>query len=176
MELNWLDIILSATMVLSIIISFFRGFMREVVSLIAWTLGIGLALKFADPLADTMQPVVTSDFLRYLLAFAGIFLVFFILGVITNTLIRNFVEKNGVTITDRTFGLFFGAARGFLAVTVVLMFMKVTPAVNTQWYQKSQLVPRFAPAVKWLDSYLPSRMHHMQNWVGTSPDDDNANA
>ena len=96
-SLNWVDYSILGIIVFSIIISFFRGFSREAVSLVVWVLGIMVALKFADPTSIFFKTWIASPTLRYIIAFATLFLIIFIVGILLNAAIHALVKKAGLS-------------------------------------------------------------------------------
>lgn len=164
-HLNWFDFVIMAIIVLSIVISFFRGFLREAISLITWIMGVLVALKFASRASDLLPSFIHSTMLRFLIAFVALFLAVFILGFIINFIVKRLMDMTGLSIVDRVLGILFGSVRGLIAVGVILMFISVSPMEKSQWVRNSQLAPEFTPLVTWLDSYLPEQLGNVSQWV-----------
>lgn len=164
-SLNWFDWTIIGVILLSMIVSFFRGFLREAVSLITWIAAVLVGLKFATPLSEEFVAHIESATLRYLLAFLCIFFVILIIGFLVNVIIKYLVDKTGIGIIDRLVGVVFGAARGILAVGVILMFLQVSPAGDSAWWKNSNMVVRFRPLVSWLNSFLPEKVKHVSLWM-----------
>jgi len=164
-HLNWFDFVIMAIIVLSITISFFRGFLKESISLITWVMAVVVALKFASRVTDLMQSLIHSEILRYLVAFLALFTLVFILGVIINLIVHRLIDVVGLTIVDRVLGIVFGSARGLIAVAVILMFLSVTPMEDTKWLATSQLAPEFTSMVTWLDGFMPEQLQQVSQWV-----------
>lgn len=169
-DFNWVDYTIIGIVGFSTIISFFRGFLREAISLIVWIVGILVALKFADTLQPHFQTVITSPGLRYAVAVVAIFLAVFIAGIILNAIVQAIVNKSGLSITDRFLGLFFGIGRGILIVSVLLMFMGITEAPKegqskTNVFNRSQLAPKFVPITSWLNGFLPKQIKNFSEWL-----------
>ncbi len=167
--LNWVDFIIIGIIFISVLISFFRGLIREAISLGFWLVGLMVALKFALPVHEYLSHWIGSPMLRYLLAFVGLFLIVFVIGVITNLLIQAMVKAAGLSFTDRLLGIFFGAARGLAIVTVLLLFVSSGTLQDAQAIQQSRLAPQFMPLVSWLRQFLPDHMQTVSNWVQPDP-------
>lgn len=171
MTLNWFDFGIITVLVLSILISFFRGFLREAISLITWVAGIILALRYAPAGAGWLSGVIRTPMLSYVIAFVLIFLAVFIVGLMIGVLIKRAVNATGLSFADRMMGGAFGAARGILLVAIVLMFMTMTAFKDMDAVAQSELSPTFMPLVSWLDGYLPEQLQHVTQWMAI---DDNA--
>lgn len=164
-SLNWVDYFILGIIAFSIIISFFRGFLREAVSLVVWLVGILVALKFANFVSDLIKTWIASSTLRYIVAFVALFLIIFIIGMFINIILHAFVKRTGLGVTDRMLGVAFGAARGLLIVTVLLMFASVGKIEGGVYFTQSRLAPKFKPMVSWLSGFLPQQMGRFSQWV-----------
>ena len=80
---NWLDYTIVGIVVLSTIVSFFRGFIREAISLCIWAIGIVLALKLAPQLEERIHAVTHWDTLSYVLAFGVVFFSVWLIGPVS---------------------------------------------------------------------------------------------
>jgi len=167
-SMNWFDLAIIGIIAISIIVSFFRGLLREMVSLIAWVAAVLLALKFGQYLGEDIAKHFSSPMVRYLIGFFVIFIAVLVVGFIVNVIIKYLIDKVGAGFFDRIFGVVFGAARGLLFVAVVLMFLGVSPMRDATWLQDSQIAPMFEPLVSWLDSFLPKQLKQLSEWVSNS--------
>jgi membrane protein required for colicin V production len=163
--LNWVDYTLMGIVLLSTVISFFRGFLREAISLISWVSALVFALLFSDQLQKLMTDWIGSELLRYVLAFIVIFVAVILLGIIINAIVHLFVKSTGFSLPDRLMGLFFGFIRGILVVLVLLMFVNMGTLTETDALVQSRLAKYFKPAVTWMGSYLPDAMQEVSRWV-----------
>ena len=166
---NWTDCSIVGIVAFSVIISFFRGFLRETVSIATWLLAIIIAIKFIEPAQLYWQPWIASPFVRYAVDFTGLFLSAFIIGVLINVLIHVLIKKTSLSLVDRLLGIFFGIGRGFLIVAVLLMFVSVESIKDNALMKKSQLAPKFQPIVSWLNKFLPSQFKHFSHWLVNQP-------
>lgn len=165
--LSILDFIILGVVAFSGIVSIFRGFIREVLSIITWGVAFWVAWRFSQPLSLLLAPYLQNPLLRYPAAFIGLFVVTMILGGLLNYLFGQLVDKTGLTGTDRTLGLLFGLLRGVLIVAVMLLVMRLTPAPKEPWWTGSYLVPMFSPLENWLQGFLPK--DQQSNFVMRQP-------
>jgi membrane protein required for colicin V production len=115
---NGFDIGVVAVVCLSALFAFARGFVREVLSIVAW-LGAGLialyALPHAVPFAENYLP---KGWIANTAALLAIFLVALIILVYVTSLIGGRVNQSSLSAVDHTLGLIFGVLRGVLVVCV----------------------------------------------------------
>lgn len=115
--MTWVDLVAIAVLVVSGILAFLRGFVREVLGIAAW---IG-ALVAAFALRPTVLPFfagfVDASWLADGLAVGSVFLVVLILLTLVVHAIASRVEDSALGGVDRSLGAVFGIARGaFLLV------------------------------------------------------------
>lgn len=156
--LNWnaFDYIIAAILLLFVIIGLVRGLLRELISLVSWFFAFYAALKFAPDLsAGLMHSVISADKPRYIASAILIFLVVLIIGAIVNKLAHLLIDSTALGFLDKLLGLIFGAARGVLVVTIVLVAIQMTAYQTASWYKESVLSARFQPIIAQFIPMLP---------------------
>ena len=156
--MNWFDLTILSILALSVIVSLFRGLIREVLSLLIWVGAFWLAWTFVDQGADWLQAFIDLPSARHLLAFVALFLAALIVGGLINYLVGKMISKTGLGPTDRFFGMFFGLGRGILAVTLLVLFLQATPFSKDPWWTESKLTPQFARLANWVKAQMPEDM------------------
>ena len=123
--LNWIDIALGGALVISALVGLMRGFLKEILSLIAWGVALYAAWIFAEPVAKTYVVKFLPDgYIAYVAAFGGIFIgVLFLIGVV-NLLISQVLKATGLGFLDRLLGLILGTVRGVLIGALVVFALK----------------------------------------------------
>lgn len=161
---NWFDYTLIAIVVLSAIISIFRGFLREAVSLASWILGVWLALKYAHLLENYFSEWVNVATVRYLLAFAILFVTSVLIGMLINLVLSFWINKSRLSLGNRFLGVIFGACRGVALVAIILLFlMNIGNIRETELLKTSLLTQQLLPLVNYLQHFLPQRMQALLN-------------
>jgi membrane protein required for colicin V production len=155
-SLNWFDYVILAIIGLSVLISVWRGFMREVLSLAAWIVAIAVSLAFAEIASAYLANYVTVPSVRLIIAFGGIFVVVLFLGGLVNLLVGRLVQSTGLSGTDRMVGVVFGVLRGVAIVAVLVLLAGFTPLPDDPWWKQSVLVPHIEILAQWLRGFLPS--------------------
>ena len=153
--MNWLDYVFIGIIGLSVIISLFRGLVREVLSLLIWVAAFWVAYHFVDSGAQQLTNFIELASARHLIAFVALFLAALIIGGMINFVIGKLIKNTGLSGTDRFFGMFFGALRGLIAIIAITFFIKATPLSEDPWWQQSQLAPHFSKVSEWLREKMP---------------------
>lgn len=154
---NYIDIGIVILILLSAIVGFVRGFVREAISLATWIAAIAVAFIFFERLADRLPFNISNDLARLGISFVLLFLGVLILGSIINFLFNKAVHAIGLGGADRVLGGAFGVLRGALVVTllVLLMGLGLTTFTDSSLWKGSKLVPHFSQAADWIKREIP---------------------
>ena len=154
--MSWLDLVILGIIVLSALISLIRGFVKESISLITWIVAAVLAFRYFSPMAELLEPFVDSPTIRNVAAFAILFIFTLVVGAIVNFIMSQLVSKTGLSGTDKALGVVFGAARGVLIVTMVVLLASLTPMPEASWWQDSATVGFFQQLAEWVKGIIPA--------------------
>jgi membrane protein required for colicin V production len=143
--ISWFDIAAFVILVLSGVMAFARGLIREVFSIIA-LIGAGIAAIFlagrVAPLIEGLTPV-ESGVLAWLTGGLLVFLVvFLVLTIIISVVAKTAHQSAEIGAFDRAGGAFFGVVRGILVVALFLVLMRQvtgSPAVSPQAVMPAQI-------------------------------------
>jgi len=152
----WVDYLIIGIILLSSVISIFRGFVKEVLSIASWAIAIWVALIFYSQVAELLVDYIATPSIRLFSAFFALFLVTLILGAMVNHLISTIVEKTGLTGTDRSLGVLFGLLRGVAIITLLVLLAGATPMPSDNWWQNSLLLEHFEKLAIWVLPFLPA--------------------
>lgn len=144
-QLVLFDYVLIAIMGFSTLISLFRGFFKEAMSLGAWVVAIWAAWKFGPQLAVYLEGMITPTAVRLWAARALTVIAVLIAGGILGTFFHFVLETTGLTGTDRAIGMVFGFGRGVVLIGLLLAVMESADFDETEWWPQSVLIPYFAP-------------------------------
>jgi membrane protein required for colicin V production len=161
--MTWVDLVVLAFVLISGLLAFGRGLVREVLGIGAWVGAVAAAIVLMPSMRDTVGTYVharqwvdpASFVIVFLVALAALMLIAHIVGRVVRT-----SALGGV---DRTLGLLFGLARGAALVTVayiiggmlapidrwpapVLESRSLTPTYEAAAWVRSQLPEAFRPA------------------------------
>lgn len=153
------DIVLLAVVAVSAIVAFVRGFVREVLGIVAWAAAAYVAWK-GFPAAS---PIVGGWISNKQFAEPATYGIVFVLALIVCTIITNLVGRavrnSALGGLDRTLGLAYGVLRGAVIAVVayIIAGMAIPPAQWPQPVRAARLLPLTHDGAVWLAGLLPPR-------------------
>ncbi len=154
--MSWVDLIIIAIIVISALISLVRGFVKESISLASWVIAGFIALRYFNALADLLEPYIESPTIRSGTGFAILFVCSLIVGAIINFMVSQLVSKTGLSGTDKSLGVVFGAARGVMIVILIVMLLAgLTPMPSESWWKDSTMIEYFVSMAGWIKDLMP---------------------
>lgn len=171
-----LDLSIAFIILLSTLVAYFRGIVREIFMLTGFALATFVAYKGGHLLVpdvskwmgalpnpadekptvlSLLKPSVATD----VVAYGGVFLLVFILMVIIRMMISHWVDAAGLSVVDKVLGAFFGFFRGFLLVFVVFatcLYMAYAgePDQLPEWVKDSVSVPILESTLIWTNKNI----------------------
>jgi len=165
--MHWADIAVISVIGLSVLISLFRGFVKEAISLATWVAAVVVAMLFSSRLASYLPVSIESGTVRVVIAFFVLFLITLIVGAIINYLISQMVSKTGLSGTDRLLGVIFGVARGGLIVALLVLLAGLTNMPKEAWWQSTRTLPFFEKIAVQVKDVMPTEW---QKWFEPGAD------
>ena len=133
-HLNWVDWFILVILAVSILVSLWRGFAREAISLAAWVAAFIVANVFVDQLAGVLASWINNITGRYVAAYAILFVGTLMLGGVTGILAAQLMKVTGLSVLDRVLGTVFGFARGVILILVVAFVLRqLVPPGDLYW-------------------------------------------
>src|SRR3984885_3464729 len=157
MPITLLDIVLIAVMLVSGLLAMVRGFMREVLSIIAWILAAVATLYSYSKLLPYARQYFNNDVVATVAVVGGVFLLTLIVVSILTVRISDMVLDSRVGALDRTLGFLFGLARGLVIVVIAFLFFTwlVPDRSQPEWVKSAKSRVVLAGTGQWLISMLP---------------------
>lgn len=138
--MNQVDTAILIVIVISSAFGLWRGFIKEVLSLLSWIAALIVARLYSEPFAGMLANVIDSGSIRYVTAFCLLFVVVIMTGTLINHFLSKVLTITGLKFLDKLLGGVFGVARGTVIVLVILFILNVFVS-ETQWWQESTLIP-----------------------------------
>ena len=159
-QLTVVDYLIALVVIVSVVISLIRGFVREALSLATWICAVWVTYAFSGKLSDALVVYIQNEGLRTGLSIITLFLLTLAVGITISYIINKFISKSGLSGADRLVGLLFGASRGLLIVSVGIIGLTLTSLSQSPSWKTSVLLPYFKPATAWLSKNLPDYVQH----------------
>lgn len=154
----WVDGVFIAVIILSSLVSLWRGFVREALSLATWIMAFWVAWALQDQAAPWFARWIETPSLQTVSGFALLFFVVLLVGAMINHFATLAIEKTGLTGTDRAVGMVFGLLRGGVLVAVLVLVGMLLKLSRDPWWQDSLLIPFFLPLADWLMGWFPGNV------------------
>jgi membrane protein required for colicin V production len=157
---NPIDILVVIILLLSAILAFSRGAVREILGVGAWA-GAALATIFGfrhvQPFA---RELIESQLIADAAAAIAIFVVALIVLVVISQVIASRVQGSKLGALDRTLGFIFGLIRG--AVLICLAYMLFVWAMAEEdrpsWIAKAKTMPYIVKGAEAIRSVIPDEL------------------
>ena len=156
----WFDWLIVAVLAISTMVSLWRGFAREAISLLGWVAAFVLAHLFAAELALSLTATIDNETARSVAAYVLIFVATLMLANLAGWVVVKLVKVTGLSLLDRVLGTIFGFARGVIVILVTIFIAtEMLPPEQLQWLQSSQLAPHIDMLVQWVETVLGPAMN-----------------
>ena len=118
----YLDIFLIVVMLVSGLLAMVRGFMREILSIVAWATAAVVTLLSFSKLLPLAKQYFNNDIVASGVTVGGVFLATLIIASIFTVRLSDMVLDSKIGALDRTLGFLFGLGRGLIIVVVAFVF------------------------------------------------------
>lgn len=141
-----IDGVVAIVIVLSALLAYSRGLVREALAIAGWVLATILAFVFADQVQPLVRQIpVLGDFigdsceLSVIAAFAAVFAVVLVIASIFTPLFSSLIQRSALGGLDQGLGFLFGALRGILLVAVAFfVYQTVLESQNIEMVENSR--------------------------------------
>ena len=114
-----IDIVVSLIITISVVFSFFRGFLKDFSSILVWVSTLFVTIVFY-PYANVMiEDIIANEMVRNIVAIALLFLCAFICISIVTSIILGIFAGMRQNIIDRSFGMVLGFVKGVFIVSML---------------------------------------------------------
>jgi len=155
-----IDVLILLLIAISVAISVIRGFFKEAVSLATWVASVLITLMFTSRFASLLpRDTIESPQARYAISALVLFFGSMILGGIINYLFQKILVASEKTALDVWLGIGFGAVRGVVIVTLLVLMANLIPAFKSEvWWRQSAFIPPVQRAAQFIHAQLPQEL------------------
>ncbi len=152
-QLNGADWVIIVILAVSTLLSLWRGFVKEALSLLGWVAAFVVAHLFVDQLALQLAAAISNVTGRYVAAYAMLFVSTLVVFTLVVKVATSLVRAAGLSVLDRVLGTIFGFARGVILILVAAYVIKqlVSPQ-DQQWLHQSVLMPHLNMLADWVQT------------------------
>lgn len=167
-----IDIAVIVILLISAAVSFFRGLIKELLTVLGALGGGFAALTFGGSVvpivsgwfgiedgkdAGKLFDLIPMEMVAQIASYAGIFIIIFMILQLASHLISSAVNAVGLGPVDRTLGIFFGLARGLLLLGILYLpaHLILPDDTKKEWFDHSQTIPFIEGTTEWLMSFAP---------------------
>lgn len=136
--LNWLDLSIALVLVVSALVAFLTGLLRELISIAAMTLGLVVASLFYGNVSAHVAKWLWGPHVAAPAAFIGLLILVWSAAGTLGLLIVRTAVKTESGFGDRVLAFLCGLVKGLALATVVLMILTVYLPANNQAFHESR--------------------------------------
>ncbi|MFO1468074.1 MAG: CvpA family protein [Steroidobacteraceae bacterium] len=144
------DFLIILIVLISTLVGFMRGFIREAVSLVFWVAGFWIAWKFGPLVEPHLGGLLAGPQVRPWVGRAVVFVLVVLAGTLTSLILQFFMRSIGLGLLDRIIGVFFGFVRGLVLVGIGIIGCELLHLNREDWWDQSKLIPYGETVGDWL--------------------------
>lgn len=152
------DYAVLAVVGVSVLVSLFRGAVREVMSILSWIAAFLIALHYAPTLSEMLPVAVKHGWLRLFIAFIALMIGSLLLFALVTLAVSQLVRRTGLAPWDRALGAFFGLARALVILIALVLIAELTPLPKEPAWRNAVFRPPLEAMAKNVRAFLPARM------------------
>lgn len=149
------DYVVLAILGLSVLLSVWRGAVRELFALAAWIIAFFVAQFYGPEVAVLLPAAIENGSIRLLVGVVLVFIAVLIVAGLLALLLSKLVRAVGLGLADRMLGGVFGLLRGMLVVLILVLLCGLTAAPRQLVWREAMLSAPLEAAALTVKSYLP---------------------
>ena len=148
--LNLADWFILIVLIASGIISFTRGFTKELLSLFLWLAAFIAAISLEYLATPKINEFIGNQEISKIISYIVVFIIFIFLGGMIIKFISKLIKWSGASGFDRFLGILFGLARGLIVLFVIFLLLP-SGLKTTNLISNSKITPiiqKYAPEIE----------------------------
>ena len=148
--LNFADWFILVVLIASGLISFSRGFAKEVLSLFLWIAAFIAAISLEFLATPKIDEYIGNPEISKILSYIIVFVIFIFIGGMLIKFISKLIKWSGASGFDRFLGVIFGLTRGLVVLFVIFLLLP-SSLKTTDLISNSKITPiieKYAPEVE----------------------------
>ena len=149
------DIVVCSILGLSLLSSLFKGFVKEVFSLLSYLGGFLLAIKYQGNFAQVLMENISSKPIAKVIAFVTIYvLAYTIISLVGKVIKGMLVSGTKLSMFDRLMGGIVGFGRGMVIVIAVTFPLQFFPEIMRKVTKDSETIPYLVKALTFVNQNI----------------------
>ena len=148
--LNLADWFILIVLIASGIISFARGFTKEILSLFLWLAAFIAAISLEYLATPKINEFIGNEEISKIISYIVVFLIFIFIGGMIIKFISKLIKWSGASGFDRFLGVVFGLMRGSIVLFVIFLLLpsgiKTTDLINNS--KITPIIQKYAPEIE----------------------------
>ena len=148
--LNLADWFILIVLIASGVISFTRGFTKELLSLFLWLAAFIAAISLEYLATPKINEFIGNQEISKIISYIVVFVIFIFLGGMIIKFISKLVKWSGASGFDRFLGILFGLVRGLIVLFVIFLLLpsglKTTNLINNS--KITPIIQKYAPEIE----------------------------
>lgn len=157
-ELPWIDGLLLAVLLVSVVVGVLRGFVFEVMSLAGWLVAWFGAPYAGRELAPQLPIGAPGSAANLVASYVLCFVVILVVWTLLARLVRLLIHATPLSMPDRLLGAGFGLLRGGVLLLAVATVIALTPAAQSAPWQRSEGARWLGIAMLGMKPLLPAEL------------------
>ena len=148
--LNLADWFILIVLIASGVISFTRGFTKELLSLFLWLTAFIAALSLEYLATPKINEFIGNQEISKIISYIVVFVIFIFLGGMIIKFISKLIKWSGASGFDRFLGILFGLVRGLIVLFVIFLLLP-SGLKTTNLISNSKITPiiqKYAPEIE----------------------------
>jgi membrane protein required for colicin V production len=161
------DIIVYSILGLSVIFSLFKGFVKEIFSLLSYLGGYLMASKYQGVFSKVLIESISSKPIAKVIAFTAIYILTAIIISLVGRIARSFImSATQLSGFDRLAGGIVGFTKGVIIMIALTFPLQYFPEVGKKLMKDSQTAPHLAKVLKFINqnSETPNILKKLTNF------------
>ncbi len=158
------DYLVLFILISSIVISMFRGLIKEVLSLLSWIVAFVIANAYGAQLAPLLPSMVPGEALRLIVAFIALFIGVRLLMGLLMMAVDALIKASGLSLADRGLGGLFGLARGIVIVLASVIVAGMTELPKQDFWKHALFSPMAETGARTVKPFLPEALARHVNF------------
>ena len=148
--LNLADWFILIVLIASGVISFTRGFTKELLSLFLWLAAFIAAISLEYLATPKINEFIGNQEISKIISYIVVFVIFIFLGGMIIKFISKLIKWSGASGFDRFLGILFGLVRGLIVLFVIFLLLpsglKTTNLINNS--KITPIIQKYAPEIE----------------------------